>query len=55
MNKNNSEEFRKTFQEHVDAIYVEHGGTIDYNLDVAKWTRNICFGIIVLCILALIF
>lgn len=55
MNKNNSEEFRKAFQEHIDATYAKHGGVIDYHLDVAKLTRNVCFGIIIFCILALIF
>lgn len=54
-NKDNPEDFRKSYLEHLDAIYARHGGVIDYHLDVAEWTKWICIIIITFCILALIF
>ena len=54
-NKDNPEDFRKRFQEHLDITYAKHGDVIGYHLYVAEWTKKICIITIILCILALIF
>ena len=53
--KQNPEDFRKRFQEHLDITYAKHGDVIGYHLYVAEWTKKICIITIILCILALIF
>lgn len=54
-NKDNPEEFRKRYQENLDAIYARHGGFIGYHLVVAEWTKRICIVIITLCTLSFLF
>lgn len=55
MNKENPEDFRKRFQESLDATYAKHGGVIDSYLIVVEQIKKICIVIITLCIIALIF
>lgn len=55
MNKENPEEFRKKFQECLDATYAKYGGVIDSHLIVVEQVKKICIVIITLCIIALIF
>ena len=40
-NKDNPEDFRKRFQEHLDITYAKHGDGIGYNLCVAEGTEKI--------------
>lgn len=54
-NKDNPEDFRKRYQENLDAIYARHGGIIDYHLVVAEWTKRVCIVIITLCTLSFLF